>query len=163
MSLMSAIRLKLGQMPDVVIWRLSQGIAAYTDAQGVERKVRHGMINGAADLIGIVAPHGRLIALEVKEGSGRLSKEQRMFLELVNRMGGIGAEIRSVEEAVEVVEAARVISDRANYSRERALHAEKGVRLGAQEALLGGGSDEENGNRQPRRARKKTPHRDPQR
>lgn len=62
-----------------------------------------GLVKGAADLIGLVKPHGRFLALEVKSRTGRASKEQIQFLALVNRMGGVGGIVRSVEEALELV------------------------------------------------------------
>lgn len=42
-------------------------------------------------------------AIEVKDGKGRLSKDQQGFLNIVNRAGGIGAEVRSVEDAIQAV------------------------------------------------------------
>jgi len=65
-----------------------------------------GLIAGAADLIGLVKPWGRFLALEVKSKTGRASKEQTQFLALVNRMGGVGRLVRSVEEAMAAVEQA---------------------------------------------------------
>lgn len=62
-----------------------------------------GLVKGAADLIGLVKPHGRFLAIEVKSRTGRPSKEQTQFLSLVNRMGGVAGIARSVEEALELV------------------------------------------------------------
>ena len=121
MSLQDDVRLTLGKMDDVVIWR--NHVAAF-EVDG--RFQRSGLVKGSADLIGIVTRQVKLLALakvcgeyvrfenvgiflalEIKEGKGRLSLEQRMFLDLVNRMGGVGREIRSIEEAIEAVEVAR--------------------------------------------------------
>lgn len=72
-----------------------------------------GLVTGAADLIGLVAPTGRFLALEVKSKTGRASKEQIQFLSLVNRMGGVGRLVRSVEEAMAAVEQAALPADAA--------------------------------------------------
>jgi hypothetical protein len=97
------IRRALGRCPDLVLWRNSTG--ALTDAQG--RVVRFGLCVGSADLIGCLAPGGRLIALEVKRPGGKPRPEQERFLELVRKMGGFGAVVTSPLEAIEAVERAR--------------------------------------------------------
>lgn len=99
-----AIRLAVGSMPGVVLWRNSIGAAKGADG----RWSRYGLCPGSADLIGIVAPHGRFLALEVKGARGRASADQVMFLALVERMGGVGEVVRSVEEATAAVARARL-------------------------------------------------------
>lgn len=59
------------------------------------RMIQAGLAPGSSDLIGI-ADDGRFIALEVKTGSGRPTKEQESFLALVASMGGIAGVVRSV-------------------------------------------------------------------
>jgi hypothetical protein len=97
-----AIRLALGMLPDVVLWRNSTGLSR-TD----QRVVRYGLCVGSADLIGVLAPSGRFLAIEVKSPVGRASTEQKQFLELVRRCGGFGCVVRSVEEALAAIERAR--------------------------------------------------------
>jgi hypothetical protein len=97
-----AIRLALGRMTDVVLWRNSTGVARPND-----RVVRYGLCVGSSDLIGILAPSGRLLALEVKTPVGRLTLEQRQFLELVRRRGGFACVVRSVDDAVAAMDRAR--------------------------------------------------------
>ena len=43
-------------------------------------------------------------ALEAKEGTGRLSPEQKAFLAAVAEAGGIAREVRTVEDAVGAVQ-----------------------------------------------------------
>ena len=108
-----AIRLELGKLPDLVLWRNSTGVT-----QDEERKRRYGLCVGSADLVGILrmplvvagvdgASIGRWIALEVKSARGRTSPEQDKFLSLVRRMGGFAAVVRSVGEAIAAIERAR--------------------------------------------------------
>ena len=94
------IRLSLGKRPDVVIWNNESGVARYG-----HQSVRYGVGKGGSDLIGIVET-GRLIALEVKTGKARLTKEQTLFLKLVIKMGGHAAVVRSVEDANREVDSA---------------------------------------------------------
>ena len=83
----------------------------YRDKQGQHRFVRYGLCKGSADLIGIrpvlITPEmvgttiGQFVGLEVKTERGRPSELQVMFLDLINRNGGIGAIVKSAEEAEE--------------------------------------------------------------
>lgn len=76
--------------------------------------VQYGLANpGGSDLIGWtpvkITPDmvGRTLAiftaLEVKSDHGRLTKHQKLFIEAVQRAGGIAACARSVEDAEHVV------------------------------------------------------------
>lgn len=132
-TLQSDIRKVIGAMGDVVIWR------NHTAAFEVDgRFQKSGLAKGGADLIGIVTRYlgiypdivGVFLALEVKEGRGRLSKEQRMFLTLVNSMGGVGAEVRSVEEAIYAVNVARGKAERSALTDGGNRHDARVVRTG---------------------------------
>lgn len=68
---------------------------------------RFGLCRGSADLIGILAPTGRLIALECKTEVGRLSEEQRLFLAHVRARGGFACVVRSVEDFMGAMERAK--------------------------------------------------------
>lgn len=100
--LLADIRIALGREPDLVLWRIQPGGLA--DATG--RPIRTAPI-GIADLCGILAPSGRWIALEVKTATGRVTPEQTRWGELLTSMGGVYAVVRSVEDAVAVVQRAR--------------------------------------------------------
>jgi hypothetical protein len=73
------------------------------------RPLHAGLITGSGDLIGwhstVIQPEdvGRRVAvfasLEAKEGTGRMSPEQRNFRDQVLAAGGIAGEVRSVEDA----------------------------------------------------------------
>jgi hypothetical protein len=126
-QIQSAIRLALGQLPDVRIWRnnvgsgvivkVSQLIGILTSKSGgtraaiaflkTLRPVTWGLAVGSSDLIGIVAPHGRLLSIEVKSAKGIVSKEQEQWIAIVERFGGVAGPARSVDEAMELVERAR--------------------------------------------------------
>ncbi len=61
--------------------------AAIEDKNG--RWHRMGLCKGSTDLIGWHNETGRFVAIEVKSPKGRLSPEQRNFLDRVNQAGGI--------------------------------------------------------------------------
>ncbi len=74
------------------------------------RHVIYGLCPGSSDLIGFryrgqvsssayIGPCAQFVALEVKTGRAQPTREQSDFLDLVVSMGGIGAVVRSVEEA----------------------------------------------------------------
>lgn len=81
----------------------------------------YGLCKGSSDIIGIVqkpfyengccnrGPMGIFLALEVKAEKGRVSVEQQMFLDLVNRRGGVGRVVRSSDDALAAINEARTL------------------------------------------------------
>ncbi len=106
------IRLALGMEPDLVLWRNNVGQATAIDARGSERRIAYGVGgNGAADLLGILGPTGRLVAFEVKTPGGRTdarrAQAQEQFRVLVRGKGGFACVVRSASDAVAALERAR--------------------------------------------------------
>jgi hypothetical protein len=123
------IRLALGAIDGVVLWRLNQGAGVLvprrvlSDLAGAVRRMdwasvrrivddllhlrfnRWGLPNGAADLIGIV--DGRFLAIEVKSPTGRQRQEQALWGAVVESRGGVYVVARSVDEALSAVKRAR--------------------------------------------------------
>jgi hypothetical protein len=58
-------------------------------------------LKGAADLIAILKPTGRALAVEVKTGTGKLSTAQRNYGLAVERAGGIFVCARSVDDVAD--------------------------------------------------------------
>jgi hypothetical protein len=92
----------LGKRSDVFLWRNNTGMFQTLDG----RPTRAGLCVGSSDLIGIVAPMGKFLALEVKRPGEKASEQQQKFLEVVRMAGGIAAVVTSVEEAIAAVESA---------------------------------------------------------
>lgn len=131
-AIQRAIRLELGKLDYLVLWRNETGayasgctIADLKTVLGLLGRgevgaavmyltgwtkggqwVSYGLCKGSADLIGIIKPSGRFFALELKTDTGTLTEEQQLFLALVNRMGGYAAVARSVKEALQHVKKA---------------------------------------------------------
>jgi len=58
-----------------------------------------GLAVGSSDLIGLT-DKGRFLAVETKTPKGRITEGQESFIDMVNRMGGIGIVARSVDDLV---------------------------------------------------------------
>ena len=78
----------------VPAWRSNTG-AVSTVYKGRKRFIRFGF-PGVSDILGIVPPSGRLLALEVKSPTGRVTEAQLRFLQQVNAAGGLGFVARSL-------------------------------------------------------------------
>lgn len=113
------IMLALGCLPKLRIWRnntgqlwsgsqiikFDRGKTVYVEKGDVLLKnaypVKFGL-EGSADILGIIAPDGRFLAIEVKRPKGgRQSERQQNFEGMVKAMGGIYILARSPEEALE--------------------------------------------------------------
>jgi penicillin-binding protein-related factor A (putative recombinase) len=57
---------------------------------------------GISDILGVY--EGRFLAIEVKRPGGRVSSEQRAFIERVNEEGGVGFVAYSVDDVVKRLE-----------------------------------------------------------
>lgn len=66
------------------------------------RMIKVGLCTGSADIIGI-APDGRFLAVEVKKPAGRVTREQKWFLDAVEHAGGVAGVARSGDDAVALV------------------------------------------------------------
>lgn len=119
--LVQETRKELGREPDLTLWLNSKG---RWDAG--EFKSTPGLGKGSSDIVGaltikvtIIESDGlppvyfdpiaiaRFIALEAKTGTGRVSPEQKLFIELVRKRGGFAATFSSVEEARACIARAR--------------------------------------------------------
>jgi hypothetical protein len=90
------IFIKLNSIPGCVVWRNNVGVA--TAASG--NTIRYGVGgDGGSDLIGIYK--GKFLAVEVKTPTGRLTENQKRYIELVNKKGGIAFVATSEEEALQ--------------------------------------------------------------
>lgn len=100
-DLVHEILATVGSMPEVRLWKAVNGV--FRDLNS-DRVIKVGL-PGAADLTGIIMCVGRL-EIEVKTGSGSLSKEQRSFKKMIEEFGGYYIEAHSLEDAVHGVKKA---------------------------------------------------------
>lgn len=57
---------------------------------------------GPSDVLGILDT-GQFLAIEVKSKTGKLSPEQKDFLQNINQRGGVAFMCRSLEECIELI------------------------------------------------------------
>ncbi len=62
-----------------------------------------GLCVGSSDIVGLQAGTGKFFAIEVKTPKGRASKEQKQFIEHINKRGGIAGIARSPQDALELL------------------------------------------------------------
>lgn len=93
-KLVDDILVTFGGLPYVRLWQNKTGVArSFSDVDAV---IQYGL-KGSTDIIGI-AKSGRFIAIEVKTGTGKLSKEQENFRAMIERFGALYVEARSLED-----------------------------------------------------------------
>jgi hypothetical protein len=81
--------LKLLALRGIPAWRANSGAARLRNANGASRFVQFG-VRGQADILGVLPPDGRFLAVETKAPRrGRLSADQKAFLEMIRRAGGV--------------------------------------------------------------------------
>lgn len=81
-----------GAHPRLRVWRQNTGAAMVKG-----RMVRFG-VPGCADILGVISPSGRFLAIECKKATGRQSEDQKRFERMVTSMGGLYVLARSVAD-----------------------------------------------------------------
>ena len=96
------VLLAVGSLPSVRCWRNNTGTLVVQD-----RRVAFGL-RGSSDVLGVVGPSGRLLAIECKSDRGRMTSHQRAFAEMVVRFGGLHVVARSAADALDALASAGV-------------------------------------------------------
>lgn len=92
-----------GAHPRLRVARVNTGVGWFNDS-GPCRKTDHGArpvkFNppGTADIVGLIAPTGQLLMVEVKSETGRQSDDQKRMQRVVTAMGGVYILARSVAD-----------------------------------------------------------------
>lgn len=87
----------LNILPGTFAWK-NNTTGVYDEKRGCYRRQQNKWaINGVSDILGI--RHGRLLAIEVKTPSGKVTQEQQQFIDRVNKEGGIAGVARSIADA----------------------------------------------------------------
>lgn len=93
----------------VTHWRANTGAARLPGKGGRQQLVRFG-VPGQSDILAVIAPQGRLLAIEVKRPGGRATAAQRAFQQNVVAAGGFAGVVHSVEELRALLSSAGVES-----------------------------------------------------
>jgi hypothetical protein len=87
-------------------WLGKRGIFSWNNPSGVIRITPDRWIHfgkkGSSDIIGVL-PDGKFLAIETKSIKGRLSPEQKAFIEKVRGLGGVAILARSMRELDEAL------------------------------------------------------------
>lgn len=67
------------------------------------RYISSGVPKGFSDLFGVRASDGKAVFIEVKKKDGRISAEQKNFIEMMKKCNAVAGVCRSAEEAVKLV------------------------------------------------------------
>lgn len=87
----------------VPLWRNNVGVADMGNY-----KIRYGLSPGSADLIGVIPPHGRFFAVEVKTPNTAVAAHQKQWLDAVEKKhGGVAIVARTVDHVLRAIEDAR--------------------------------------------------------
>tara|TARA_B100000809_G_C14792398_1_gene407135 strand:+ start:26 stop:367 length:342 start_codon:yes stop_codon:yes gene_type:complete len=73
-------------------------VGVYDPVKKTFRRPTKYCINGVADILGVIPPDGKLVAIEVKSKKGRVSKNQEAFLLRVRMQNGKAFIARSIED-----------------------------------------------------------------
>lgn len=91
---------QLNQLPNTFVWK-NNTTGVYDPVRQCFRKLSKRSIKGVSDILGIC--HGRMLCLEVKSKTGRVSPEQKAFLEKMKELGAVTGVVRSWLDAVDVL------------------------------------------------------------
>lgn len=90
-AIQQLIRLEASRL-GAIVWRNNQG--AYKQGNNF---IRYGVCNpGGSDLIGIYK--GKFLAMEIKIPGKNATPEQQLFIDIINKNGGIAGVVRCVAD-----------------------------------------------------------------
>jgi hypothetical protein len=89
----------------VFCWRQNQG-AISGEYNGKRRFLRFASMAGISDIVGLLPPSGRLLAVECKRPGRKPTPEQDTFLAIVRQSGGVGVCVHSLAELEQALAAA---------------------------------------------------------
>lgn len=93
-KLVNDILREYGALPHIRVWKNATGSARSHDG---ERVISFGL-KGSADIMGIISPIGRFLAIEVKTGKAKQNPAQLNFQRMIERMGGVYVVARSLSD-----------------------------------------------------------------
>lgn len=84
----------------IFAWK-NQSVGIFDPIKKIYRKSNNPFhIKGVSDILGIM-PTGRLLAIEVKAKYGKPSPEQVLFIDKINKSGGLAFIAKSLEDVVQ--------------------------------------------------------------
>lgn len=96
-ELVDNILFAIGSLPNFRVWPRQVGTGRALN--NYKHVISYG-IPGEADIQGIIKPHGKFLAIEVKTGKGKLSVKQKKWKDMILKYGGVHIEARSVDQVL---------------------------------------------------------------
>ena len=84
--------------------QLKKQVMNYLKDKGAFWKISDRFQNGIPDILGVLKPSGRFIAIELKVPPNKVTKLQEYILERIRVCGGNAGVARSVEEVKEIID-----------------------------------------------------------
>lgn len=81
------------------VWRNMVGAARIQQPNGKTNFVQFGKV-GMSDIMGVIPPGGRFLAIEVKRPGGKPTQAQEEFLSMVKAAGGIAFVATSLDDVL---------------------------------------------------------------
>jgi hypothetical protein len=81
----------------VFCWRQNQGAIA-GEYNGRRRFLRFTSMQGVSDILGLLPPTGRLLAVECKRKGKKPTPEQAAFLDIIRQCGGVALCAHDIDE-----------------------------------------------------------------
>lgn len=103
-ALVNKILLSLAKRGDCKAWKAQCGSFR---SFGDHRRIVSVGLPGMSDIMAVVAPHGRLLCIEVKTGSARQNSAQEAWEKAMKRIGAVYGVARSVDDATELADDAK--------------------------------------------------------
>lgn len=95
--------LELLQLRGIPAYRQNQG-GMTAEYKGKARFIKFAGAKGISDIIGIVPPNGRYLAVECKMPGKKPTEEQTLFLERIRSCGGLSVVVTSASELNDFLE-----------------------------------------------------------
>jgi hypothetical protein len=96
--------LQLLRLRGFLCWRQNQGAARFRSETGRSRFVRFSTMPGVSDVLAVLPPSGRLLAVEVKVGKNRTTPDQEAFLAALQAAGGVAVVIRDIQLLLDLLD-----------------------------------------------------------
>ncbi len=88
------------KLQGIFAWRQNSGAFSTQDASGKKRFVRFHSARGCSDILGVLPPHGRLLAVECKLAGNKTTAQQSAFLDVVRAAGGLAVVVYTLDDLV---------------------------------------------------------------
>ena len=89
--------LELLQLRGIPAYRQNQG-GMTAEYKGKARFIKFAGAKGISDIIGIVPPNGRYLAVECKMPGNKPTEDQTLFLDKIKSCGGLAVVVTSIQE-----------------------------------------------------------------